>query len=97
MYVYIVTRIVSRHPADDGITDVPNLGVHRSRESANGHFDSLVQDRLTAPGAELLWSFQQTKDELKSGFDRALRRSMVKYTAIETEIHEEIRIERWPL
>lgn len=43
-YVYVVTRIMPNN--QEGIVNIPNLGVHTSGEKALMHYRNVVRDRM---------------------------------------------------
>lgn len=46
-YAYIVTRIIKNNL--EGVTNIPNLGVHTSYARALKHYRGVVSDRLRLP------------------------------------------------
>ena len=94
-YVYIVTRII--HGSRPGVVEIPNLGAHSSRASANRHFKSVLNNRKSL-GGRVLWDRPGTE------WDRQVaRHASIDYPSKERIFdslapeREELRIERWPL
>lgn len=85
-YVYIVTRIT--YPKQEGITEIPNLGVHTSYKKAIRHYQSVREDRWKLNGGGSVSGQCVANHKIYSDARFALLMS-------DHFPNEEIRLEKW--
>lgn len=83
-HIYVVTRILRK--TREGVTEIPNLGVHSSLGKALRHFHSVINDRAQRTALTMIHSTnpKMSKDD----------RYLVVRSAT-TDEGEEVRLEKW--
>ena len=90
-YAYIVTRITRNN--QDGITEIPNLGVHSNFIKAKRHFKSVYDSRTKEGDISVIGYDMGTMEYANPSLDKD-ERYVVIQSAI-TSKGEEIRLEKW--
>ena len=96
MYAYAVLSLVEGNPKN--VISFPLLGIHRSEQEAQDHFEMLLNDRSERKlDLKTFWDLKHARET--EGRKRELRRAYLSYSEpfSKMERTETFIIERWNL